>query len=582
MNIDIAAKTGELKSYIAQFDTVSFVSQYYYLLNRHLRTDHKVLKLKSPLRQVQYLLSLFLQTDPSGEKRVFDPVSGNTLKIESLLEEIKTGYRYNYIDSIKQSDLSEQIINDHVMVANQTFVNYFVNGELNFIEQELDRIERIFRKFDNHILNKTGCSLDDFFDFFDVTDFVDSHKLKLFLEAINSKQNIELLANQAAKAAFTPDEFSTLFTNVEIELQKLPFTKELLYEMMEETKVEKLLEIFACSREENNTELYYTDNSVIAVKPIVHLRDGYLLIPCQKQLIHAMYEFLYELCSDIGKQRQLISRTRDLALEDKAAEIFSDFFGGKARIFRNYYINGSEKDLLVLYRNTAFIIECKANKIREPLRDPSKAFARVRDDFRKSIQVGHNQAREVKEAFLESRVFIKDSKGNTVDTIVSSKYHHRFEIIITGERFGQIQCDLGLLLELADSETEYPWSVYVDDLETFFLTLKRRAGAYGDLIAYLTLREKLHERLACFDELELCSYFIMQPAVFRQYCIQKEGYMFSSPDMHSLFDLLYQTGIGFKYERNLERKIENVDDTSLALIKALRLRNLSVIKPSKS
>jgi hypothetical protein len=579
--IDIAAKTKELKQYIAQFETVSFVTQYYYLLNRHLRTDHKILKLESPLRQIQYLLSLFLQTSSDGPKRVYDPVTGDHPKIEGLLHEIEAGYRYNYIESIKPSDLNEQVVSDHIMVANQTFLNYFVNGELNFVEQEIDRIERTFRQFDGHIQSKTGCSLDDFLYFFEVTDFVDSHQLRLFLEAINSEENLELLSSHETNGNFQGDEFSTLFTNVENDLYKLPFNRVLLHAIMEETaveRVEKLLDIFACSREESHSELFYTDSYSLIQKPIVQLNNDFFIIPCQKQLIHATYDFLYEVCGDINKQKQLIGRTRDIALEDKVTEIFSEFFDGKARVYRNYYINGAEKDLLVLYRNTAFIIECKANKIQEPLRDPSKAFIRIKHEFKKSIQLAYDQAREVKEAFQESRITIKDRKGNIVDTIVTSKYYNRFIIAVTGERFGQIQCDLGLLLELAENETEYPWSAYVDDLETFFLTLKRKSTAYGDLIAYLNLRERLHERLACFDELELCSYFLISPDEFRKYCTTEQTYLFSSPDMHSVFDWLYQTGIGFKYERNLEQKINSGNVKSMTMANALGLKRLLLNK----
>ena len=48
----------------------------------------------------------------------------------------------------------------------------------------------------------------------------------------------------------------------------------------------------------------------------------------------------------------------------------------------------------------------------------------------------------------------------------------------------------------------YPLSIYIDDLETFLLTLKRKDNFYGELIAYLTTGRSCME-IGLLDELEL-------------------------------------------------------------------------------
>ena len=105
----------------------------------------------------------------------------------------------------------------------------------------------------------------------------------------------------------------------------------------------------------------------------------------QKQLIHAIYNHLFKVCMTIDKSGQRVLTRRDKRLEEKTAKIFKNFLGSNATIYTNYYLNNTEKDLLVLYRDTAFIVECKAHKNREPFMDVDKAFTRIKDDFGKSI-----------------------------------------------------------------------------------------------------------------------------------------------------------------------------------------------------
>ena len=98
--IDIPAKSEELKSYISQFETISFVTQICYILNSRLRMGENKMSLESPARQILYLLSLFLSTEKPDNTNIFDLSTGNMKYIESLLAEIEEGYRYNDWDAL--------------------------------------------------------------------------------------------------------------------------------------------------------------------------------------------------------------------------------------------------------------------------------------------------------------------------------------------------------------------------------------------------------------------------------------------------------------------------------------------------
>lgn len=562
--VDILKNTEELKAHIAQFETTSFISNYYYLLNTHTRTQNKVLNLKSPLRQIMYLLALFFETASTGSL-IFDPVTGDSKKIEALLEKIEDGYRNNYVDSLNDLELQKEMLEKRLLVSTQTFNNYFFNGELSYIEQEVERIERTFLKFNNHILQKTGLYLQDFLDFYDLTEKIEVVK---FEEIRRAMYELEI-----------DSSFEHISNTVEKVLYEAPFPLELLYETMSKEKIDRLLGFFSCQRNERKPILYYTNDCEMMAKPIARLPENFLILPCQKQLIHSIFDFLFEICKDYSKDGRKILEARDKLLEEKTFELFDEYFDKKARILRNYYIDGQEKDLLVLYRNTAFIIECKASKYRKPYRDPEKSFDSIKTDFKNSIQKGYDQSWTVKLQFkTKEKINIQDKWGRTVDSINTNKYSFCFSIIVTGERFGQIQCDLGSLLKLQNMDDSYPWSVYVDDLETILTTFKRKDNFYGELISYITNRNKLHERVVCSDELELAGYFLMEKLPFIKKCNAIDNVFISFPDMHGIFDDLYKTGLGFKNERNLQRKLRNENSTSKALKKALRIKDSAVVK----
>ena len=104
----------------------------------------------------------------------------------------------------------------------------------------------------------------------------------------------------------------------------------------------------------------------------------------------------------------------------------------------------------------------------------------------------------------------------------------------------------------------YPWAVCINDLESFLITLKRKDNHIQGFTEFMLSRELLHERLICYDELELCAYFLFDNEEFTRNC-SKEGVFFSQPDMNNFFDLFYYKSFGFKDELNLSEKLKRHD-----------------------
>lgn len=272
-----------------------------------------------------------------------------------------------------------------------------------------------------------------------------------------------------------------------------------------------------------------------------------------KQILHAIDGFLESICSKTPKTTSKLTDQKGKYLENKIVDIFKKFFGSKCLVYTSYYVNGCEQDILILWKDNAFIIEAKGYKLREPLRDPARAFRRIKDDFKDSIGYGYKQTKRVEEKFVNQEILkIEDKNGHVLEEIDTTKYKDGdFSIIVNLQSFGQIQTDLSTLLEIAEEDL-YPWVVKLDDLEVFILTLiaKRKRPQY--LIDFLMMREDLHGKLLCSDELEVCGGYLLN--ILNEKVVNESKRVITTPDLPTIFDDQYHKEMGFKKEKLLVEK----------------------------
>ena len=133
-----------------------------------------------------------------------------------------------------------------------------------------------------------------------------------------------------------------------------------------------------------------------------------------------------------------------------------------------------------------------------------------------------------------------------------NEFEEDFSIIVNLKSFGQIQNDLSTLIKLENDDDVYPWAVKLDDLEIFLLTLISRKKKPIDFVNYLLMRETLHEKLICSDELEICGGFI--EGKLKQKKVDYADVIKTHPRMGELFDYQYNKGMGFKNEKYLNEK----------------------------
>ncbi len=545
----------ELKTLIRRYSHHSFTAHIAYMANAHVRQATGQIKLRSPVRQLMYLMSLYHATEMNG-KELYTAGSDEHRKIIRLLNEIEKCYGYE-AEMPKNGGMDKEAFNQ-MLITKATFLNYFLNATLSYVEQDIERIRRTFHHHQKFIFEETGLELSEYIDFFVLLTEMEIDRVRSYELEDHNDPVIRQLELGKDFRTLSMDQKMHLIDYADRKVYNMAIPMEDIYKRMDSQKAKMLMARFTLLRSENEDYLYYSDECPYLKKPLLIMDGKSIIMIYSKQLINAIYDFLYQLCSEENAPGRKVSERRDLYLEEKTREIFQDFFGPTATVHSGYYLHGPEKDILVLHQRNAYIIECKAHKQRTPLRDKQKAFERINDDFKKSIGKGYAQAREVEKLMLGELSFeIQDKQKKSIAKIDPKDYDEVFTIVVTQERLGQIQCDLGLLLKI-DDDCPYPWAVNLNDLESFLITLKRKQQHSDRFRDFLLCRELLHGRVMCYDELELCAYFIFDNKAFVKNCT-KDGIFFSQPDFNKFFDLMYRKGFGFKDELNLKEKVKRRD-----------------------
>lgn len=535
--MEIEKKIGELQLLVSKYDTESFAGFFAYFIKRRPEdiVDVELNKFKSKLKDFFYLIALNVFAEDKGnEPFEFSPTTISDLA--DLVNEIRGHYHVQ-----KFEDYSMETV-----IHEMAFRNYFDNGVLSYVEQDLEKIRTVFHPFEDKLVQDFGLDVNFLIEVYKATELVTKIRFDQVMEFTHSKEFNEFHQKFHSKEiTFTEgvNELSEEISNALLSFHAkthayLLFSKEDLYQTLNKEKVDKFLEIFSCKPIALKSFRYYTENKYLHI--------------CQKQIPIAIYRRMYDSLSKDESLKDKIRRHREKELERKVTAIFRSVFNDSSSFFyENYFIiEGREQDLLIVTKGTAFIVETKASKLREPFRDMQKAVVRLKDDFKEAVQYGYDQCKRVENFFLADAPFeIKDNKGKVLYTVNPSKIHSVFSIVVTLERFGSLQTDLNLLLK-KDSTDNYPWSVYIDDLEIFLLTLKHhRRNPQSKFLDFLRCRRQLHGHMYAIDELDVCGYYLKQPEKFKDYAQMTDTLCQFSVYEQAIFDEIYHSGgLRFKEE----------------------------------
>lgn len=562
--MSLETKSQELKDCVSTYDTQWFLGDLSGLMKNIAsgRAQDQLGNLSSPMRQLYFLAGLLVSTDDNnGTDIQYTPEKWN--KIVELLNEIE--HEYDKLFFPKPDEEIDDEWKKIRQVAMPSFLSYFNQGPLNYEEQTINWVNDLYSQLDDTIEAQTGVKTSDFIQFYNNLDDLVQRKFQGF----GTRQDL------------FQDNWLT-YTKIQMGVvdEAPDFIKEMgeqnrpLYTFMADHgiinrfkpedlvtadlslgKINTILPLLTCSRNQSDF-LYYTStrpSNPLYEFPIVDIGDGLYQVFEVKQVIHAVDDLLERVCSKNAKAKDKLVDKKGKLLEKRIADLFKKFFKEDYKVFEGYYVDGCEQDILFLWKNYAFIIEAKGYNLREPLRDPNKAFIRIKDDFKASIGYGYTQTKRVEQKFIDQLPLrIEDKEGNLIEEIDTTKYEENdFSIIVNINSFGQIQNDLSALLEVGEDDV-YPWVVKLDDLETFFLTMIAKKKRPMDFINYLLIREELHGKLICSDELEVCGGYLTGAITERK--IEKADTIVTTPDLPAIFDEQYNKGMGFENEKLLEEK----------------------------
>ena len=566
MKIELTQKSKELKDFVSQFETTMFLGDISCLLQL-IRFDSPVDSLKglsSPQRQLMYLAALNVTSVLDDKKSLKTKYSDEDFEhMKRLLNEIESGYsQFFYPES---DDVMDDDWKMRKMVAMPTFLSYFNQGLLNYEEQVIERVEEYFKPFEKEIIDHFNLSVADFINIYYFIDQVPNNFLNENINKKEGQQTWDEFGNEMQAKKIPPWEwqqhfplhFQNLFEWINDNGKMQRYSKKSLIDKFGEQKTKAFLDTFTCKREETNF-LYYTEKNILHLRPIFNIDDEQYQLIETHQIIHSIYNVLFHFCISQPKLKDKFYVVRGKKLEDKIEQIFKRFFKTDVFVYKGFFTQDKhEQDLLFLSGSLAIIVEAKASKFDEPRRDPDMAFPIIVSNFNETIQKGYDQSYRVKSKFINNeilQIFKDESLNNHIINIRTKNYYKVFSIVVTLERFGNIQTDLSNMLEIYEDDN-YPWSICIDDLEIFLLQMEKLGKKNSDLIEYLDLRSRLHGSLITSDELEVCGAFLSDNLIKKK--IQSEdGLIFLAPDLTDMFDMTYQTrGLGFINEKNLESKI---------------------------
>lgn len=565
MNFDINKDSRDLKALVSQYQADNFigdVAELITLIEPPRMQIYPFQGFDSPFRQLTYLASLNLASDPNEVTK--KDVSNNDEWKELVVQTIKVRAGY-YEELLPDTGEDDEQFKHFYKIGMPVFNNYFDTGELNYEEQEIEKIEKIFYPFNNYIKQQTTLDVKDFTKIYNLIDQALYEKLNIPLRILRESNSASKYFDNQKQQKIRPSDWEYNGDDLKIiELvsyfknrsSKFIFDKAVLERDFDKAKIEKFLELFSITRNNRTGYIYYTQPNLVLLQPLFKKSENEYLSICTKQILQAIYRKLHDLMSN-SPQRETYFETRGKWLQDKTEQILRRYFGNEAHIYNEFKVNGKAHDILLLYKkNLALIIENKAHKEVQfsGVPDTINIYKQYFSRFKKSIQDGYDQSWRLKDLFyFEDDFEITDLKNNPITKIKANNYPNVFSIIVTLDKFRDPQINTSELVKLNEDDDFYPLSISIDDFEVLLLTLKKQRIGIGAFINFLKLRQLLQGRLVSNDELEVWGAFLNKNNRFT--IPDDPNLSFKTfPEMTDIFDESYETGLGFENEKGFKEK----------------------------
>lgn len=560
-------KIDELKEFISKFNTESVLG----MIGNDLclMYDEKDffndIKLSSPYKQYMYLAGLIISTD---EEKYIELKQEDFNKAKKMLEDISNIYALTFFP--KQEEIENNMLNEKWYetrkVSMPVFLDYFNTTVLNYEEQQEKRIRRWFKSYNDFFKKNYMFTVDELMEVYSyIVNYIrnllkeaqDGCRNAMFasrekwLENVKNDMPIKEASDLLDKSSLA-NEYNK-FINIISNINKVPI-KELTNRFGEEI-ITSFLNIFSIIREKKDFK-YYTEENPFELAPLLRKEDEYIFCPVYKQLLNAIFNFLYKELEKSSK-RDKFYKKRDMEAEKEAEEILQNIFGDEGKYFSSVFEtndSNNEHDLFIVYKDILIIGEVKASKVKEPFRNPDRAYTRIKRDFKsdRGIQKAYNQGLNLKQLILsQEKTILYDKQGNEIIDINREDYKKIYIFCITAENYGILATQLSLLLEKPEDES-YPWACNLYDLDTICNAFKFKGWDTNKFLQYIDERAELHENFFTTDELEICGYYLNEGNFnkIKSKIKNKNSMIHFTADMANIFDDIYfkQKGLDIKHK----------------------------------
>lgn len=518
--IDLDARIKKLKEVVKDLDTNTLATYSFWEMYKFGTLGQKI-ELQSPARQILYLFGIACSSAEPTEPT--DNVEGKIKQTVEILNDIFTKYMLAYFPT--KDDLKSGLEDEwHKVreVAMPMFSNYFFEGLKVSTENFKGIIKNYFNGFENEIKTYFGLDHHEMVEILNLIGELIQSKYDRFREIMDTlkdehekfKENnfekhedfITYMDDMRERTKHLAQEFHDFLNG------SVSFRFDSIRCNLGDDVVDSFIKTFVTERGNSSEIKYITDENPFSYKPIVTVNNLDYMLPSANAAYEAIILNLEKFFKE-SKHNDKFRKARDNRLEHETFCTFRNFFPESTTILESVFETNkshNEHDLIIFHDKTILIVEAKASPRRAPLREPARAYIRIRDDFKRKsgIQSASEQANNLRNLIINNeKTSLYDKKGNLLYTINRCDYDNIYCICVTKDDFGMLATNLTLMLEKKEDEP-YPWVICIQDLKFYFDCLKEIDLDHDYFLNYIRERIKIHGKATACDELEYAGAYL--------------------------------------------------------------------------
>ncbi len=435
--------------------------------------------------EISTLIGLLLKNDIVYSLPAADVMKQYIDETEALLEEIHNSMFASWRESLDPKKLKDDRSNPFTSGA-VLREPIFYGGESAYSSQYRDLSPRKYANDDDWLRANKGFSIQAARDVVCDVGRVKDDKLTVMLNAMQGKHPEQ--SRFLSGDTFTAQEIAD---SAHVDL----------------ATVNKVLTAFAVPNGERNKQFAALhDFNIANAFPLIRVADNTYILFHIYSLVEALYESPFYWMTDDNNYADTAMRHRGLFTEEFAAERLAAVFG-KDKVHSNLDIFESkgkkvgEIDVLVLFGDRAIVLQAKSKRLTLESRKGNDA--RIRDDFKKSVQDSCDQAYKCAKLLGNANYTLKDSHSNEV--AVPKALKEVYILCLVSDHYPALSFQTQQFLKFEATKAISPAFV----LDVFTLdAMTEMLDSPLQLLSYVDRRTKYSNKLMASHELTILSYHL--------------------------------------------------------------------------